>query len=249
LPLPGILDVALDHGLQEALQSEAGVKIQLPLALQLETQAYLQHFSNMLLPDLTIDLSESCGSLPPDVAPLVVGCDRGYPRASALAYGFEGFLRRDSREMLSGWLSYTLGWADAEDAQGDGFAPSFDVRHVMNLVLAQRMGRGFRASTRLHLRSGKVASATFLRARPIRYEQRLPAFFRADLGVSYGWDTSWGHLHASAEFLNVTLAREASDIECEDNIDVGSDPRSATPCRVQYAPAIFFPNVGLRAEF
>jgi outer membrane receptor protein involved in Fe transport len=249
IPLPGIADVGLDHGLQSSLQSEAGVAIDLPAELRLESQVYLQHLNNMILPDLVLEQSDDCNALPTRVADMTLRCSQGYPRASAWAYGLEVFLRRSVTEALSGWLSYTLGWARATSVQGMPFTPSFDVRHVLNLVLQYRFGGGFSTGLRLQYRSGKDASATFVRATPIRYEQRLPGFFRADLQLSYSWRTFWGRLRVSLEWFNVTIAREATDIQCKDGVATGTDPLTATPCAITRAPALFFPNLGVRAEF
>ncbi len=249
LPLPGISDVGTEYGLQSAVQSEAGVAIDLPAELRLESEAYLQRFNNMIFPDLAIDQQTQCGTLPADVAKMTAQCGGGYPRASAWAYGVEALLRRKPSEALSGWLSYTLGWARAESQDGMAFTPSFDVRHVANLVLQYRLGGGWSAGARLQYRSGKMASATFLRDRPIRYEQRLPGFFRADTQVSYSWTTGWGKLRLALEWFNVTLAREPTGIRCRDGVNIGENPLKATPCSVTLAPAIFFPNLGLRAQF
>jgi hypothetical protein len=249
IPLPGIADVGLEHGVQQAVQSEAGVSFQLPAQLRLETQFYLQHLNNVILPDLVLEQSENCNTLPPELADRTARCVDRYPRATVLAYGAEVFLHREPTEQLSGWLSYTLGWAEGHAQQGFDFTPSFDVRHLINLVLQLKLGAGFSAGTRLHYRSGKMASETFLRAGPIRYEQRLPAFFRADAQLGYAWTTSWADLKLSLEWWNLFLAREATGIQCRDGFDNARDPLRATPCRVTRAPALFLPNLGLRAAF
>lgn len=248
IPLPGIADVGLDHGLQRAVQNEAGVAVELPEELRLESQFYLQYLTNMIFPDLELERSDYCDLLPPAAAAASERCNR-YPRSTGWAYGWEVFLHRAASERISGWLSYTLGWARAHAEEGFSFTPSFDVRHVANLVLQYRIGGGFSAGARLHARSGKMAQYVFVREEPVRYEQRLPAYFRADLQLAYGWATHWGRLRVSLEWFNATLAREPTDIQCRDGVDVGADPLVATPCRVIYAPAIFFPNLGLRGEF
>jgi hypothetical protein len=248
VPLPGIADVGLEHGLQSAVQSEAGVAIDLPEATRLQTQVYLQRFNDMIFPDLAIEQINDCRNLPPGVAQLTTHCNEGYPRSSAWAYGLEALLRRQASKHLSGWISYTLGWARARADSGFAFDPSFDVRHVANFVLQYRFDDHWSAGARAQYRTGKIASHTFLRAEPIRYEQRLPGFFRADLEVSYAWFPKWGRLRVALEWLNVTLAREPSDIACRDGVNVGANPLTATPCTVTYAPAIFLPNLGVKAE-
>jgi outer membrane receptor protein involved in Fe transport len=249
IPLPGIADVGLSYGLQQAIQTEAGVAFMLPEQLRLETQFYVQYLTDVILPDLVLEQSENCNSLPPEIADSSARCIDRYPRANALAYGAEVFLHRASSEPLSGWLSYTLGWAEGYAAAGFTFTPSFDVRHLINLVLNYKFGGGFSAGTRLHFRSGKMASETFLRDGPIRYEQRLPGFFRADVQLGYAWSASWADLKLSLEWWNLTLAREATGIQCLDGVLNAADPLRATPCRVTRAPGLFLPNLGLRAVF
>jgi hypothetical protein len=249
IPLPGIADVGLDHGLQTAVQTEAGVSIDLPLDVRLETNLYFQYLTRNLFPDLVLDTAESCDSLPIQIADRAARCQDRYPRASAIAYGLEVFLHRDMTERLSGWLSYTLGWADAHADEGYSFTPSFDVRHLANLVLQYSIVEGFEVGARLHFRTGKMANMTFLRDSPIRYEQRLPAFGRVDVMFGYRWQTSWAKLRLALEWWNLTLSREATGIQCTDGVDTARNPLSATPCEVTYAPAIFLPNLGLRADF
>jgi hypothetical protein len=249
LPLPGLTDVALDRGLQSAIQSEAGVAIDFPESLRLESQFYLQRFSNMILPDAVFSNEATCAGLP-FTADGTFGCSvNQFPRSSAWAYGLEVFLRRATAKALSGWISYTLGWAEARSEQGVAFTPSFDVRHLLNLVLQYRLGGGFSAGGRLHYQSGKVASHTFVRDRPILYEQRLPGFFRADAELAYAWATHWGRLRLALEWLNLSMSREATNIDCHDGVQTGKNPLSATPCLVRFAPPIFFPDLGLRAQF
>jgi len=249
LPLPGLSEVGLEHGLQSAIQSEAGVAVTLPAAFRFESQLYAQHLSNAILPDLALDQTDACAGLPDSVAAATARCNGGYPRAKVWAYGLELFLRRDVSEVLSGWINYTLGWARARGSDGKSFSPTFDVRHVLNLVLQYRLPKGFSAGVRVQYRSGKVASQLFQRAQEIVYQQRLPGFFRTDLQLSYGFRPSWGSLRVSLEWFNVTLSREATDIVCHDGVGIGMDPTAATPCGVQRAPALFFPNLGVRAEF
>jgi len=249
LPLPGISDVGLEHGLQSAIQSEAGVAVALPAAFKFESQVYAQRLSNAILPDLVLDQTDSCAGLPESAAAATPRCSDGYPRSQLWAYGLELFLRRDVSEVLSGWINYTLGWARARDSEGKRFSPTFDVRHVLNLVLQYRLPKGFSAGARVQYRSGKIATELFQRAQEIVYQQRLPSFFRADLQLGYSFRPRWGSLRVSLEWFNVTLSREATDIVCHDGVGIGVDPTAATPCGVQRAPALFFPNLGVRAEF
>src|SRR5262249_12340587 len=154
IPLPGIADVALDRGLQRAIQTEAGAAYDLGAGFRVETQLYVQRFNDMILPESVLDAQDTCADLPLGAARRF-GCNRQqFPRAAVWAYGLELFLRRDVSKELSGWLSYTLGWADAKSNSGYAFTPSFDIRHVLNLVLQYRLGKGFSLGGRVSYRSG-----------------------------------------------------------------------------------------------
>ncbi|MBK8172123.1 MAG: TonB-dependent receptor [Sandaracinaceae bacterium] len=241
LPLPGLTDLQLAHGLQSAVQSELGVRVDLPADFRAEATLYAHRYQGLLVPDLFIEGRLSC--LPGDLRCYL---DESLPRASAWAYGAELFLKREQGR-FSGWISYTLGWATAESSHGAPFTPSFDVRHVGNLVLSWNIGHGWRAGIRTQLRSGRLATQIRSPNRlPIlvRYEQRLPWFVRIDAEVSYTWQTSWGSMRAALEWFNATLATEALSIDCP---PVSFSTQAQ--CTPSYGPAIFLPSIGLRATF
>ncbi len=249
VPVPGLADIVLDRGLQRANQSEVGYRFELSEQLLFETALFYNHLSDLLFLDTLLDCDATFG---PSCS------DDAFPRATADAYGWEVFLQRPSQHALSGWVSYTLGGGVAYGPSGMRFTPAFDVRHVANLVLQYELGAGFRAGMRVLYRSGRVASVTTLDAGSIatpggalvnppfaRFERRLPGFFRADVLIAYRWNTSWGRMRLALEWLNVTMSREAIDLRsCS-----GLDPGTVEACGIEYAPAIFVPNLGLRAEF
>ena len=220
-PLPGLTEVALDRGVQESLQSEAGIALRLPWQMQFEAQLFAHRYGNLLLPELYAPDERTSA-----------------PTADALSYGAELMLRREDSSGPRGWISYTLGFADAQvEHDGANFSPEFDIRHVLNVVLQQPLGAGFSLGGRFHLRSGRPYTQFDANARPI-YELRLPAFVRVDARFGYTWRTSWGAMQAYLEWLNVTIADEALGAEC-----------FYGKCRVQRSPPIYFPNAGLRAQF
>lgn len=218
LPLPGLTDVALDRGLSRSIQSEAGVGYQLPLSLRFEAQAFVHHYTGLLLPELVMDAAIE------DEPPL----------SDALSYGVELFLKRELGSAVSGWLGYTLGWAEANSERSIGkFRPDFDVRHVLNAVLQWSIGRGFSLGGRVHARSGRVIE----QLNP-RYEQRLPWFVRGDVRFGYAWRGRFADMVAYLEWLNVGAQGEYLDADCL----FGS-------CTATRAPPISIPNLGVRAEF
>ena len=252
IALPGFNDVALERGLQTSVSTEAGVAFTPRTELRFETTFFYNQLSGLLLPDLFIMCSDNNDEM-------FCGSDGSIPRGSVDAYGIELFAKRDASEELSGWLSYTLGWADGESASGYEFTPSFDVRHVGNLVVQWRMGAGFSVGGRAHYRSGKVATdrVEYYDKGPVteldnlyiyNAERRLPGFFRADAQLIYAWTNSWSRMRVSLEWMNLTMTREALDINCDTPGDELFNPSGVVTCETEYAPAIFFPSLGLRAE-
>jgi hypothetical protein len=217
LPLPGLTDVALDRGLSSSIQNEIGAAYQLPASVRLEVQAFVHKYKGLLLPELVMDAS----------------IEDDPPLSDALAYGLELFLKRDLNGVVSGWISYTLGWAYADSESSIGrFRPDFDVRHVLNTVLRWRIHGGFVLGGRLHARSGRVIE----QLNP-SYEQRLPWFVRADVRFGYGWHGRFAEMVAYLEWLNVAAQGEYLDADC------------LFECQATRAPPISIPNVGLRADF
>ncbi|MCG8553728.1 MAG: Plug domain-containing protein [Proteobacteria bacterium] len=257
IPLPGVTDVALDSGLQRAVQAELGALLELDEELSLEVTGYLNSMSNAILPSLVIENADRCdpfGLLNQyNTVTDVDFCQerQGLPRARSLAYGVELFFKRPSRHRFSGWLAYTLGRAQARAPDGLRFTPQFDVRHVFNWVVRYRPTQAISVGTRLHVRSGRMASALVIQHKEprLRKEQRLPAFARADAQMDYQWHTSWGRMQLSLEWFNLTAAAEPIGIDCNDRPRLGVEGPDAPPCSVNYAPKLLVPNLGLRGTF
>ena len=165
LPLPGVSDVALDRGLQEAVQSELGAAVDLWGEARFELQLFMHYYTELLFPELAIEKFNQCSqwntsASASSIAANVCQGDAGFPRATALAYGGEIFLRRPPNQAIAGWLSYTLTWARAKSDEGFEFTPVFDTRHVVNLVLQYRPTHNWRLGGRGHARSGQMYSTS-----------------------------------------------------------------------------------------
>jgi hypothetical protein len=239
VPLPGLVDVATDRGLQTAIQTEAGVGWDTPLHLRAEVQGFLHRYQNLVFVDALV-LGDTLDSFC-----VVVDCKGAHvpTRIDGYSYGGEVFLKRPSTETISGWISYTLAWSSVDRVARLPYTPTWDVRHVANLVLHWEMGGGFSSGARWSLRSGKMHGEFDLDPlsfQLVRLEQRLPWFTRLDLEVAYAWQPSWGRMRVSLEWFNATFSREATDLQCD-----SGPPRT---CHTEYLPAIFFPNLGLRGE-
>jgi hypothetical protein len=236
VPLPGLADFADASRLQSALQLETGVGVDLPIDLRAELQLFAHRYKNLVFADTLSNGSiddlcerENCmGQMLPS-------------QVDGWSYGTELFLRRPFTNKLSGVLSYTLAWAEIERVLGLSYTPGWDVRHLVNVVLQWEIGGGFALGVRGLFRSGK-ASGEFYRTESMfgRNELRLPGFFRGDLQFSYSWKNSWARMRFGLEWFNFTISREALAAQgCNS---------AATGCSVDYAPAIFAPNLSLRAD-
>lgn len=258
VPLPSLSDVSIDAGLEKAVQAELGASWKLPADLQLQATYFHHRYLDVVYLELILDCG---GNTDPQIAQGVfVGRNlasicrgRGLPTASGDAQGFELYVKRDLTRRVSGFVSYTLGFANAVARDGTRFTPQSDVRHLANAVVHFNLGSGFALGMRLHYRSGKMAVNTLFDApnnRFERVEQRLPGFFRADLRGSYTWNVSFGRMEASIGVQNITASSEATHRDCI--VDPLGDSMGGTQvpivCTVDYQRAILLPNLGIRAE-
>jgi hypothetical protein len=172
-----------------------------------------------LLPELVTD------GIVPDNPPLV----------SANAYGIEFFLKRSLKRDLTGWISYTLGAAEADSGPEviGKFKPDFDVRHVLNTVLQWKVWRGIELGGRFSARSGRLIE----QLNP-SYSQRLPYFVRLDMRLGYRWKGRFANMLAYFEWLNMLVRKEYLDADC-----------LLGKCIATAVSPISIPNIGVRAEF
>lgn len=248
IPLPGLSELPMSMGLQTAIQSEVGATARIradDLRLRLGGTVFVHHYDNLVSPELLNPPSPACTRqglcrLPPaDIA-----------RPESLAYGLELSIRAEMGRHFSGRLAYTLAEVESDPYAGEvAYTPSYDIRHVLNVVLQYDSRAGFIAGVRAFLRSGATQGFTFLSGQDLaleRYEQRLPAFGRLDAMVGYGWDAGWADLRLTLEWRNATFAigGEPQGLMC---MNTASAPEE--PCGVRRNPAIFFPNLGLRGTF
>jgi hypothetical protein len=246
VPLPGLSDLPLSSSLQRALQGEAGVTWDTALPLRVELQAFVHRYRHLAFTDLAV-LEDVCsGRLHDTIGGRPVCRNDSMPaidRVDGSAYGAEVFVRLvpSAGARVSGFASYTLAFAEIGKVAGLQYTPQWDVRHIANLVLQWRLGAGWSAGLRGLLRSGKSHGEFLLDAQQqlARFEQRLPWFARLDLEVAYSWSTSWGRMRFAIEWINLTLAREPADLECDG---------APGACHVRYLPPIALPNLALRAE-
>jgi hypothetical protein len=253
IPLPGLGDVPLEPGLQHANQTEAGVRFFLPHQLTLEVRGYVNLYRDLRFVDIFTNpqINDSSG--------IPVGFIDD--AADGKSYGATFLLQRPFQVGFSTFFSYTLGFSDLTAtavsfdrtvSQDFDYTPSYDVRHVLNAVLAWQAKFGLMVSGRLSTRSGRTEGWVWLDDDGVlqQYGQRVPWFTRLDAQVAYEWAKPGRRMRISLEWVNITQARDAQALsdESSDACRIRGDA-PAEPCSLVFTTAIWFPNLSFRATF
>ncbi|MBE7482393.1 MAG: TonB-dependent receptor [Polyangiaceae bacterium] len=202
LPIPGLTPGKLENGLQQSLQTSAGVEVDVADA----TTASLTLFYNAFF-----DMTDALGSrAQTGGGPPTGELDQ---RAMGRAIGAELFVKRKLTKQLGGFLSYTLS-RSTRSLGNEEFPSNFDRTHVLNAALGYDLGRGWRPG-------GRVVFYTGTPLQPSQNEdasspprttsdvERSPAFFRLDVRLEKRWvlgQSTW--ISFVAEVLNATLSKE-----------------------------------------
>jgi hypothetical protein len=258
IPLPGLGDVPLEPGLQRANQTEGGVRFFLPYDLTFETRGYLNLYNDLRFVDV---FTEPVISDDPNVSPFPAGLLDD--AADGKSYGLELLLQRPFDIGFSTLVSYTLGFSDLTatalllnmPSQTFDYTPSYDVRHVMNGVLAWQAKFGLIISARLFARSGRAEGWLWLDPSGVvqQYVQRVPWFVRLDAQVAYEWAKPGRRMRIALEWINITQARDAQEVDSSNaNAPFECRVRWGVPseaCPIRFTDAIWFPNLSFRAVF
>jgi hypothetical protein len=206
-----------EFGLQTSTQVSLGAEARLPADYTLRVTGFHQW---LLVTDMRSFMMR--GITEPEFLEMRPG--RGY--------GAELLLRLPERARLHGWLAYTLSWSKRE-FQGLWAPSDWDQRHILNLVGAYRLPRGFSIGGRFHYNSG--------RPYPVRTDyQRLPAFWQVDLRADKRFVFDRVTFDVFLELGNATLNRQVTAI-------TASDAMGAPPEQVGFR--IVLPSIGLHAEW
>ena len=202
VPIPGLAVANLSGGIQEAMQSSAGVEIDLPAEITASVTAFQNIFHNM---------SDTLGVSERDPFDL----NYREPRSEGEAKGLEVYVRRRLTKRVSGYATYTLSRSTRTQAR-EKFVSAFDRTHVANMALAVDLGKNWRAGMRFTLYTGVPIIAQGggpgnpLIAPPRSLSpERDPAFYRFDFRIEKKW--LWGKsnwISVVAEMLNATLHKE-----------------------------------------
>lgn len=254
IPIPGLDLGALNDGLQSSVQASQGIELGLPMDFTLTTTAFVQNYFNLsdqFATCITVSGNQADGSC---VSQRVRG--RGY--------GLEVLLRRNLTRRITGWISYTLSRSTRETTGPHVVAPpgtdldlpassssevlaEFDRTHVLNVVAAADLGRGWRAGARFYLYSGKPYTATQISHVPLPpYNQdRLPPFWRIDLRLEKKWKIGErGSISFVFEGLNVTFNREAISADCR-----SLPGQIFDTCKPQYFGPVAIPSIGVEGFY
>ena len=258
IPLPGLGDVPLEPGLQRVNQTEGGIRFFLPHEITFETRGYLNLYRDLRFVDIFTNPLITAGVWQ---NPIPAGSIDNV--ADGKSYGLELLLQRPFAVGVSTLVSYTLGFSDLTATalldflpdQSFEYTPSYDVRHVMNGVLAWKAKFGLIIAGRVFARSGRAEGWLWLDSsgQIQQYVQRIPWFVRLDAQVAYEWAKPGRRMRVALEWINITQAQDAQEIDSSDMTApgqcqwrVGVPPE---PCPIRFTTAIWFPNLSFRAIF
>ena len=222
--------------------------------LTFETRGYLNVYRDLRFVDIFTDpqISQETDSLPVGLLD---------DSADGKSYGLELLLQRPFDVGFSTLVSYTLGFSDLtatallanSPPQTFDYTPSYDVRHVMNGVLAWQAKFGLIIAARLLARSGRAEGWLWLDSTGLvqQYVQRVPWFVRLDAQIAYEWAKPGRRMRISLEWINITQARDAQQLSTSGPFPACRDRwgEPPVPCPVSFTSAIWFPNLSFRAVF
>jgi hypothetical protein len=121
----------------------------------------------------------------------------------------------------------------------------FDRTHVLNVVGAYDLGKGWRMGGRFFYYTGRPYSKSLHGvALPPYNTERLPPFYRIDVRLEKKWRLGErGSIAMVIEGLNVTLHKEAIDVTCR---QTGTGLDTCTPEEIG---PVAVPSIGVEAFF
>ena len=266
VPVPGLQLGRLNDGLQTSIQSSQGLEVALPLAFMLTPTFFYHRYLGLT------DFATTCGLTDSSPTQDNTGGDCIDKRVGGRTIGFELLLRRALTQKLTGWLSYTLSRTtratrtsayDLESLRNIESARSkvvsyqeipgdFDRTHVLNVIGAYDLGRGWRAGARFYYYTGRPYSRrAFGFIVPPFNENRFPDFYRIDARIEKTWRVgAKGRVSVVLEWLNVTLRKEATTVTCGSGAtNVEEALAAANNCTFEYIGPVTIPSLGVEGGF
>ncbi len=166
LPVPGYDVLPLRFGLLRAIQSSFGAEIPVTDSVQFNIEAFYNDMNPVVF-DFTTNASNvnkaAVASLVPSGTVSTSAQDQSFDRLltpqQGRAYGLETLLRRQSKNGLYGWISYTL--SQSLRLRDNSWVPyDYDRLHLLNLVAGLPLPRNWDIGARLQYQSGKPTTTT-----------------------------------------------------------------------------------------
>jgi hypothetical protein len=229
VPVPALTIGGLLGGLQQTVQTSAGVEADLPWDAKGSAIAFHNAFSHM---NDAIGTTQSSSNGNDNSR---FGNVLGQVRGSA--YGLELSARRSLAKGIGGFFSYTL---SRSERTTDATRPSnFDRTHVLNAAVSVDMGKGWLGGARLLFYTGaptNQSTSPNLATPP----SRLPPFWRLDLRIEKRWNVGsrGGHMSLVLETLNTTLNKEVLNYTC-----------TPSSCTGDGIGPIAIPSIGVEGGF
>ena len=259
IPVPGFQLGRLSGGLQTSVQVSQGIEVALPWNFTLTSTVFYHHYLGLT------DFAASCGDV------LDSGFDADDPcidkRVTGRTVGLELLLRRSLTQRLTGWVAYTLSRTTRETVREtiedirnrviegrprtvttlEEIPGDFDRTHVLNLIGAYDLGRGWRLGGRFMFYTGRPYTA---RAQgypiPPFNANRLPDFYRIDGRVEKAWRIGQkGRVSFVVEWLNMTLRKESTTVDC----DLVNRTQLTVSCTPREIGPITIPSLGVEGAF
>ena len=214
---PYLYSPGVEQGVQSAQQLSEGLEVALPEGFVASATGFLHHYTG--LPDLT--------------APCIASPQQNVcleQQVAGQAYGLELLVRRPLTERFAILASYTLSRATREaHSPYDPTAPvtwipsEYDRTHVGSVIASYDLGHLWRVGARFFGYSGRPYSQSYQQEPiPPLNTGRLPGFWRLDLRVEKAWNVGErGKVAFVIEGMNVTLNKEAVDVNCVPQAGVG----------------------------
>jgi hypothetical protein len=265
VPIPGLQLGRLSQGLQTSIQTSQGVEIALPWAFTLTPTLFYHRYLGLT------DFATTCGISDDSSGDEGECLDK---RVAGRTLGFELLLRRSLTRKLTGWLSYTLSRTTRE-TRLSGYDPAtllgggitadrrvkttsyeevagdFDRTHVLNLIGAYDLGSGWRAGARFYYYTGRPYSRrVYGYTVPPFNERRFPDFYRIDGRLEKAWRIGEkGRVAFVVEWLNVTLRKEATGVDCGSNAETLQEALRSDDCKFEEIGPVTIPSLGVEGSF
>jgi hypothetical protein len=264
VPVPGLQLGRLTAGLQTSIQASQGVEVALPWAFTFVPTFFYHRYLGLT------DFATTCGVTDNSNSDNN-GEDCIDKRVSGRTIGFEMLLRRSLTQKLTGWISYTLSRTtrgttlaayDLSSVVGiesprqksvsyAEVAGDFDRTHVLNVIGAYDLGAGWRAGARFYYYTGRPYSRrVFGYTIPPFNEERFPDFYRIDARIEKAWRIGTkGRIAVVFEWLNVTLRKEATSVNCGSRGSSFQDALTASDCKFEEIGPVTIPSLGVEGAF